>query len=225
MARKISLSSLGQQFRGLDPKDPSVWPAAPRRAMLATVFLAIVGAGYGVDWQAQMDELEAGQAQEMKLKEEYVSKYRQAINLDLYKEQLVEVNVLLGNMLRQLPNKSQMEALITDINNAGIGRGLQFDLFRPAPAETKQQVYAELPIAIRVTGAYHDMGRFAADVGRLPRIVTINDISIAPVTGAGHPPGSLVMEATAKTFRYLDEAELAEARRAAAAAKKKGPGK
>jgi type IV pilus assembly protein PilO len=152
----------------------------------------------------------------VKLKEEYVNKKKQAINLDLHRQQLREIDTQFGALLKQLPNKSQMDALLVDINQAGLGRGLQFELFRPAAAEIRRDFYAELPITVKVTGNYHDMGAFASDVGQLSRIVTLNEVSIL----AGSD-GNLTMDAVARTFRYLDDDEVAAQRRSA----KKAPGK
>src|SRR4026209_684858 len=152
---------------------------------------------------------------ETKLKDEYVSKKKQSINLDLQRQQLREIDTQFGALLKQLPNKSQMDALLVDINQAGLGRGLQFDLFKPAPQETLRDFYAELPIQVKVAGNYHDMGAFASDVGQLSRIVTLNDVKIE----AGKD-GNLTMEAAARTFRCLDDQEVAQQRKAASAAKK-----
>jgi type IV pilus assembly protein PilO len=155
---------------------------------------------------------------ETKLKDEYVSKKKQSINLDLHRQQLREIDTQFGALLRQLPNRSQMDALLVDINQAGLGRGLQFELFRPSPAEITRDFYAERPISVRVTGSYHDMGAFASDVGQLPRIVTLNDVTINAAKDG------LTMDVTARTFRYLDDDEVA-AQRKSAAAGKKGPAK
>ena len=179
--------------------------------------MALVAVGYVADWQGQMDELVAGAEQEAKLKSEYKDKKQLAVNLDLYRQQLREIDTSFGALLKQLPNKSQMDALLVDINQAGLGRGLQFELFKPAPQETMKDFYAELPIAVRVTGSYHDMGQFASDIAQLSRIVTLNDLSIQP---AGKDSSVLVMDTSAKTFRYLDEEEVAKQRKSA-----KKPGK
>jgi len=132
----------------------------------------------------------------------------------LYRQQLREIDSSFGALLKQLPNKSQMDALLVDINQAGLGRGLQFELFKPAPAETKREFYAELPVTLKLTGSYHDMGQFASDIGQLSRIVTLNDIGLTAAKD-----GSLTMDVTAKTFRYLDEEEVAAQGRAAKGAK------
>lgn len=211
----IKFSKIVEDFRRLNPRDPGTWPAIPKLTALAAVLIVLPVAAYFLDWQSQLDELDAGQQQEKKLKDDYVNKKRQAINLELYRQQLREIDTQFGALLRQLPNKSQMDALLVDINQAGLGRGLQFELFKPAPAEIVREFYAELPIQIKVAGNYHDMGAFASDVGQLSRIVTLNDVSIAAAKD-----GTLQMEATARTFRYLDEEEIAAQRKAQQAAKK-----
>lgn len=221
MAQKINIKELANQFKALDQKDPSAWPLLPKTVLTTLAMALIVGVGYFADWQGQLEQLDVGTQAEEKLKTDYASKYRQSINLDKYKKQLVEVNQLLGTMLRQLPNLSQMETLITDINNAGTSHKLQFELFKPAQQETKNEIYAELPISIKLVGRYHDMGAFVSEIGQLSRIVTLNDITIAAVNPAGPPSDILSLEAVAKTFRYLDEAELAQAK--AAAKKSKAP--
>lgn len=211
------MSGFVDQFKNLNPNDPGAWPPLPKLALLIALLSLVLAIAYFVDWQSQMDELDAGRVQEEQLKQDYVAKKRQAINLDLYKRQLVEIDSSFGALLRQLPNKSQMEALVVDINQAGLGRGLQFELFKPDPAETVHEFYAELPITIKLTGSYHDMGAFASDIGQLPRIVTLNNVSLSV-----GKDGALTMDTVAKTFRYLDEDELAmqRAMQAAKAAKK-----
>jgi type IV pilus assembly protein PilO len=173
----------------------------------------LVGAYYG-DWEGQLQELDDGRVRERNLKDDYVKKKQQAINLDLHRQQLREIDSSFGTLLKQLPNRSQMDALLVDINQAGLGRGLQFDLFKPAPAETARDFYAELPIQLRVVGGYHDIGQFASDIGQLSRIVTLNELSIAM------SKDGLTMDAVAKTFRYLDDEEVATQRKAAAKAAK-----
>jgi type IV pilus assembly protein PilO len=202
------------QFKNLNTRDPGAWPPLPKFGLLVLLLVGILAAAYFLDWQSQLEELEAGRQREVKLKEEYKAKKTQAVNLDLLRAQLRDIETSFGALLKQLPNKSQMEALLVDINQAGLGRGLQFELFRPAPAETMKDFYAELPITIKVTGNYHDMGSFASDIGQLPRIVTLNDIAL----NVGKD-GNLTMDTTAKTFRYLDEEEVATQRKAAQAAK------
>jgi type IV pilus assembly protein PilO len=213
------MNKLLDQFKYLNPKDPGTWPALPKLLALIAVLVALVAAGYVADWQGQVDELAAGAQQEAKLKEEYKGKKQSAVNLDLHRQQLREIDSSFGALLKQLPNKSQMDALLVDINQAGLGRGLQFELFKPAPKETTKDFYAELPVSVRVTGGYHDMGQFASDIAQLSRIVTLNDIVISP---AGKDGSVLAMDTIAKTFRYLDEEEVAKQKKAAAKAPAKG---
>ena len=212
------MNQLLEQFKYLNPKDPGTWPVLPKLLALLATLVALVAAGYVADWQGQMDELVAGAAEEAKLKDDYKSKKQLAINLDLYRQQLREIDTSFGALLKQLPNKSQMDALLVDINQAGLGRGLLFELFKPAPRETTKDFYAELPVAVRVTGTYHDMGQFASDIAQLSRIVTLNDISISPLGADG---SVLAMDTSAKTFRYLDEEEVAQQKKAAKQAPKK----
>jgi len=205
------LKTLLEQFKGLNPKDPGAWPPLPKALLLLVLLIGILVGAYFLDWSDQLDQLDAGYAQETKLKEEYKNKKQQSINLDLYRQQLREIDSSFGALLKQLPNRSQMDALLVDINQAGLGRGLQFDLFKPAAQETARDFYTELPIQLKVIGSYHDIGAFASDIGGLSRIVTLNDIALA-----GGKDGSLTLDATAKTFRYLDEEEVASQRRASA---------
>ena len=214
MAVNININQYLEEFKHLDPKDPGTWPLLPKLAALLAVLAAIPVAGYFADTQGQLEELEVGQQQEEKFKQEYLDKKKQAINLDLHKQQLREIDTQFGALLKQLPNRSQMDALLVDINQAGLGRGLQFELFKPAGAETAREFYAELPIQVRVFGNYHDMGAFASDIGQLSRIVTLNDVSLE----AGKD-GNLIMDATARTFRYLDEEEIAAQRKSSKGAK------
>ncbi len=196
-------------LRKLNPKDIANWPLGPKAGALGVVFALILFAGYWFDWQDELTQLEAAKQKEVQLREAFLAKKKQAINLEVYRQQLKDLEQAFGALLKQLPNKSEMESLLTDINQAGLGRGLEFDLFRPGQ-ETMSEFYAELPITIRVTGNYHDLGAFASDVSQLPRIVTLNDINIAP-----GPSGRLTMNAIAKTYRYLDESEIAAQKRAA----------
>jgi len=212
----FNFKQLAEEFQRTNWKDPGTWHAAPKILVLLAILAGIPLGGYFAINQGQLEELEQGQQKEVKLKEEYVNKKKQAINLDLHRQQLREIDTQFGALLKQLPNKSQMDALLVDINQAGLGRGLQFELFRPAAAEIRRDFYAELPITVKVTGNYHDMGAFASDVGQLSRIVTLNDVSIL----AGND-GNLTMDAVARTFRYLDDDEVAAQRRSA----KKAPGK
>ena len=211
----INFNEIAEDFKRTNWKDPGTWTFAPKLLVLIAILIAIPVAGYFGLWQGQIEELERGLAAEENLKKDYLAKKTQAINLDLHKQQLREIDTQFGALLKQLPNKAQMDALLVDINQAGLSRGLQFELFRPAPTEAAREFYSERPINLKVTGTYHDMGGFAADVGQLPRIVTLSDVSIE----AGKD-GNLSMDVTARTFRYLDEEEVAAQRKAAAAAKK-----
>jgi type IV pilus assembly protein PilO len=210
----INFNQIADDFKHTNWKDPGTWTFAPKLIVLVLILALIPVAGHLLVWQDQMDELERGIAQEETLKKDYLAKKTQAINLDLHKQQLREIDTQFGALLKQLPNKAQMDALLVDINQAGLSRGLQFELFRPAPTEAAREFYSELPITLKLIGTYHDMGGFAADVGQLPRIVTLNDVSIE----AGKD-GNLTMDVTARTFRYLDEDEVAAQRKAAAAKK------
>jgi len=204
-------------LRKLNPRDIGSWPALPKLGVLFILLLVLVFAGYWFDWQNQLDTLARDRAKEQDLRTSFLDKKKQAVNLEAYRKQLAEIEESFGEMLKQLPNKSEMEALLTDINQAGLGRGLQFELFRPAPAETRSEFYAELPITIKLAGNYHDIGAFASDISQLSRIVTLNDIALSTSkTG-------LTLDAVAKTFRYLDDSEVAAQRKAArgAAAPKK----
>ena len=198
-----------EDLRRLNPRDIGSWPALPKLGALFILLLVLVFAGYWFDWQNQLDELARDREKEQELRTSFLDKKKQAVNLEAYRKQLAEIEESFGEMLKQLPNKSEMEALLTDINQAGLGRGLQFELFRPAPAETRSEFYAELPITIKLAGNYHDIGAFASDISQLSRIVTLNDIALsASKTG-------LTLDAVAKTFRYLDDSEVAAQRKAA----------
>lgn len=205
-------------LRRLNPRDIGSWPALPKLGALFILLLVLVFAGYWFDWQNQLDELARERAKEQDLRTAFLDKKKQAVNLEAYRKQLAEIEESFGEMLKQLPNKSEMEALLTDINQAGLGRGLLFELFRPAAAETRSEFYAELPITIKLAGNYHDIGAFASDISQLSRIVTLNDIALST------SKGGLTLDAVAKTFRYLDDSEVAAQRKAsrdAAAPKKK----
>ena len=207
-------------LRRLNFRDVGNWPLLPKALALMGVFVAILAAGAILDWKDQYDTLDRVKSEEAKLREQYASKKAKAINYQLYVQQLQEIEQSFGALLKQLPNKAEMDALLTDINQAGLGRGLQFELFRPASTERPADFYAELPISIRITGNYHDMGAFASDVAQLPRIVTLNDVAVQ------NDKGVLTMDAVAKTFRYLDEEEVAKQKKAAKDAKdKKDKGK
>ena len=199
------------QFTGLDPNDPSSWPSFPRYLLCAALTAAVVVALWFVWLSTANEEWTAEKAKEVQLRQAYTGKLSQAVNLEALKKQREQVQQYVTQLEKQLPSKAEMDALLSDINQAGLGRSLQFELFRPGQVIVKDY-YAELPIAVKVTGRYHDMGSFAADIAHLSRIVTLNNIAIVPVKD-----GNLVMDATAKTFRYLDAEEIALNRKNAAA--------
>ena len=198
------------ELKRLNPRDIGIWPLAAKIGALILLFLVLMGLATYFGWLPQYDEFEAKQKQEVVLRQEYSTKKAQAINLDLYVQQLKEVEQQFGALLRQLPSKSEMDALLSDINQAGLGRGLQFELFKPS-VERLQDFYAELPVDLRVTGSYHDIGAFTSDVSQLSRIVTLNDLVI---TNKDPKDAVLTMEAVAKTFRYLDDEEVSKQRKA-----------
>lgn len=200
-------------LKSLNPKTPGAWPWPVKIIVFVAIFFAVVVAGALFLWQDQWNTLSKAKEDEVQLRETYLAKKKQAINLDLIKKQLNETQESLGALLKQLPNKSEMDALLTDINQAGLGRGLQFELFRPG-AEIPSGSFTEQPIVIKVTGNYDDLGKFAGDIAMLPRIVTLNNIAITS------PGSELVMDAIAKTFRYLDEAEVAAQKKVASPAGK-----
>lgn len=200
-------------LRRLDPKEIGSWPAIPKLGVLFLAFLACIAGSYFFDWQDQVDAIDASKRKELSLRDTFLDKKKQAVDLDAYRKQLDDIEKSFGTLLKQLPSKSEMEALLTDINQAGLGRGLQFELFKPAATETMSEFYAELPITIRVTGNYHDMGSFASDISKLSRIVLLNDVSLALGPQGG---GTLTMDAVAKTYRYLDEEEISKQKKASA---------
>lgn len=205
-----------QQFSNLDPKDPSVWPVVPKALMLmfvAAVVIALAWYAYLSDFE---DSLQAGRTEESKLKDQYKDRARKAANLDALKKQREQIQQYVLQLEKQLPSKAEMATLLSDINQAGIGRSLQFELFRPGQVVVKDY-YAELPISIKINGQYHDIGAFAADVANLSRIVTLNNVSLAP---SAKDSNTLTMETTARTFRYLDEQEIAQQQTAAKNKKK-----
>jgi type IV pilus assembly protein PilO len=201
--------------RYLDPQRIGSAPILVKFGVLLFVLAVIIGLSYYFDWQDQWDRIKSEENKEAGLRKTFLTKKREAINLPAYEKQLEDIEKQFGALLKQLPGKSEMDALLTDINQAGLGRGLQFELFKPAGGETRRDFYAELPISIRITGNYHDIGAFASDISKLSRIVTLNDIGLATAKGG------LVLDATAKTFRYLDESEIAQQRKAPAKGKKK----
>jgi len=212
---KIDFQQVLEDFRHMNPHDPGAWHRIPKVTVLAGLFLAILVAGWWFVWSDQLAELDNKQREEETLKQQFLDKKRQAVNLELYTQQLADIDRSFGALLKQLPNKSEIEALLIEVNQAGLGRGLQFELFRPAQEQIKD-FYAELPIAVKINGTYHDFGAFAADIAKLPRIVTLNNISISPLKDGG----VLTMDATTKTFRYLDEEEIAKQKKSAQGAKK-----
>lgn len=207
--------SVAAQFRNLNSKDPSSWPKLPRYVMFVAIATACVVLLWFLWLSDTKEELTTEQEKEVKLREEYKVKLAKAVNLEALKKQREQVQQYVIQLEKQLPSKAEMDALLSDINQAGIGRSLQFDLFRPGQVVVKDY-YAELPIAVRVSGRYHDIGAFAADISNLSRIVTLNSMSIVPARD-----GALVMDATAKTFRYLDADEINAQRTAAAKGAKK----
>jgi type IV pilus assembly protein PilO len=202
----IDLKQLGAdfsaQFEGLQGRHPGLWPLAPRLLCAAGVMAAVVGLGYFFYWSGQFEEQDTLARQEQTLRDAYKAKMAQAINLDALEAQQQQVNRYVERLEKQLPSKAEMAALLSDINQAGLGRGLQFELFKPGQVVVRDY-YAELPIDIKVTGNYHDIGEFAADMAKMPRIVTLNNLSLT--TGKD---GVLSLDAVAKTFRYLDQEEL-----------------
>lgn len=207
--------SILEELQQINPNDPGNWPTKIKAGALVILFCLLIFAGYFFVWEAQWVELENAEAEEETLKQSFLTKKRSAVNLVVMKQQLIEIEKSLGTMLKQLPNKSELDALLVDINRAGLGRGLQFELFKPAASELIKEFYAELPVTVRVTGNYHDIGAFASDVSQLSRIVTLHDIEILPGKDQ-----QLVLSATAKTFRYLDDEELANQSKALSGGKK-----
>jgi type IV pilus assembly protein PilO len=210
--------SVAAQFRGLSGRHPGQWPLIPRLLCGIGAAIGMVILGWFLYLNSQQEELDQGQREEQRLRDEYSSKIKQAVNLDGLRKQKDQVSEYVSTLEKQLPSKAEMDALLSDINQAGLGRGLQFELFKPGQVLVKDY-YAELPIDIKVTGSYHDVGAFTSDIANLPRIVTLNNMSLA----AGKD-GVLTLEAIAKTFRYLDKDEV-DAQRKAAKANGKGKGK
>lgn len=203
--------SLADDINKLNFNNIGTWPVPFKIGAMALLLALILGGGYWFFWSDQLASLEQAQQEEKKLRAEFLEKKAQAINLDLYQQQVKDIEQAFGALVRQLPNKAEMDALLTDIAQAGIGRGLEMDLFKPAAQDTPKDFYAELPITLRLTGTYHDMGRFASDIAQLPRIVTLNDLSITQAKEGGN----LTLDVVAMTYRYLDEEEIAQMRKAA----------
>jgi type IV pilus assembly protein PilO len=198
------------EFRRLNPREIGSWPVLPKLLVLLALFVLVMAGAYSADWSRQWTDLDNTRAKEGELRSQFLEKKGQAVNLEAYRKQLADIEQSFGAMLKQLPNKSEMEALLSDINQAGLGRGLQFELFKPASQEARSEFYAELPITIKLMGNYHDVAAFASDVSQLPRIVTLNNLALAQ-----DKDGKLVMDATARTFRYLDDDEVAAQKKAA----------
>lgn len=204
----FSFQRISDEFRQLNPNDPGVWPATPRFVALAALFLITLVVAWFVVLNGHWDDLVRRQDEEKELKVKWESEKRKAVNLEANQAQLAEIDKQFGALLRQLPDRSKMDALLLDINQAGRGRGLQFELWKPGAEVSKQGFYAELPVTLRVTGSYEDFGNFVSDIAKLPRIVTLKDISIEAIKD-----GMLRMDATAVTYRYLDDEEMAAQKR------------
>lgn len=214
-------------FNNIDFNNAGSLPVPVKAVLLALIFFVILVLGYYFLWTEATASLDVAKAKELELRQVFLTKKAQAINLKAYKKQMVEIEKTFGAMLRQLPDKSQMDGLLTDINQAGLSRGLEFELFKPGQ-ETQAEFYAEMPISIKVLGTYHDLGAFATDISKLSRIVTLNNIAITTTSKDGGKDAknagtdaTLVMEAIAKTYRYLDAEEIAEKRKAEKMAKDK----
>ena len=203
--------SLIDDLKTLDPKQPGNWPVLIKIGAFVLIFLAIqIAAGF-LFWKEQSDEIEKGRQDVDAQKQTFLEKKKLAVNLDAYKQQRAEIEQSFGALLKQLPNKSEMDALLIDINQAGLGRGLSFELFKPSPTENFTEFYAELPVNLKVTGNYHDLGAFASDVAKMPRRVLLTDVKVDPP----NKDNTLTMEAVAKTYRYLDEDEVSKQRKTA----------
>jgi type IV pilus assembly protein PilO len=211
--------NLASQFKGLNPNDPSMWPALPRYGLCLLLTIAVIAALWFTWLTNSADELQQARDQEVKLKDDYKKKLIQAVNLDTLKKQREQVQQYVTQLEKQLPSKAEIDALLSDINQAGLGRSLQFEFFRPGAIAVKEY-YAELPISLRITGRYHDIGAFASDVANLSRIVTLNNLSVTPGRD-----GTLVLDSTARTYRYLDPEEVKSQRKAAPAAAPAGGAK
>ena len=209
-----------EELKQLDTKNPGNWPWVFKFAAFILIFALILALGYFLQYQSQIEEIEKKKGIVIELKNTFLEKKKMAVNLEAYQQQRAEIEQSFGALLKQLPTRSEMDALLIDINQAGLGRGLQFDLFKPALAETTTEFYAERPINLKVVGNYHDLGAFASDVAKLPRIVLLNDLKV----DLGKE-GALTMEALAKTYRYLDPEEVAAQRKLAKGAAKPGAAK
>ncbi|HEX5392738.1 MAG TPA: type 4a pilus biogenesis protein PilO [Rhodocyclaceae bacterium] len=216
---KFDFNALAEDFKTLDPKDPGLWPLGPRLVILTGLFIGLLAAAWFAGWSSQLEELDQKHQKEEQLKQEWLDKKRQAVNLDAYRKQKQEIDTAFGELLKQLPNKAEMDAMIVDVSQAALTRGLKTELFKPG-AESKKDFYAELPISVQMNGGYNDMASFAGDLARLPRIVTLNNIKLKPKDAKS---GALLsLDATVMTYRYLDADELAAQKKAQ---KKPGGGK
>jgi type IV pilus assembly protein PilO len=216
---KFSFQTLINDFQTLDPRDPGLWPAAPRAVILLALLATLITSAWWFGWDAQNEELDQKIAEEVTLREDWYGKKKQAVNLDAYRKQLVEIGNSFGTLLEQLPNQTEIGDLLVDINKAAQSRGLVVELFKPGP-EQRRDFYAEKPITIKLVGGYHDIAAFAGDVAQLPRIVTLNEIDLtvigtpsAPAIKGTSTDVRMTMNTTARTFRYLDDAEIAATRK------------
>ncbi len=203
--------NLLDELRTLDPKQPGNWPWPIKFGAFVLIFVTIQVGAFFLLWKGQNEAIEAGRVEVDKQKQTFLEKKKLAVNLEAYQQQRAEIEQAFGALLKQLPNKSEMDALLIDINQAGLGRGLAFELFKPSQTENFTEFYAELPVNIKVTGNYHDLGAFASDVAKMPRIVLLTDVKVDPP----NKEGTLSMEAVAKTYRYLDEEEIAKQKKSA----------
>lgn len=213
--REVRFDQLVDDFREMDPNDPGLWPLGPRIVVLLAILLLVLGGAWYFDWSSQNEQLDQKRQEETQLKDEWLNKKKQAVNLDEYRKQLADIDRQFGALLKQLPNRTEMDNLLVDVNQAGLGRGLQFDLWKPGNEQVRE-FYAEVPVSITVLGAYHDIGNFVGDVAKLSRIVTLNDVALT----TDDKSGGLKMDATAVTYRYLDSDEVAQQRKSAKGGKK-----
>lgn len=211
----LDLHQLVEDFKTIDPQDPGLWPLAPRVVTLLCGFLLLIAAAWWFGWSNQLKELEEQKVQELSLRDDWLSKKNQSVNLEEYRRQLAEIDRSFGALLKQLPNRSEMGDLLVDVNKAAQGRGLAVELFKPG-SEAVKDFYAEVPITLNLAGGYHDIGAFTGDIAKLPRIVTLNDISLS----SGAKDGLLALKTTVKTFRYLDDEELSAKKKAQKGARK-----
>ena len=216
MALNLDMNDVLNQFRNLNPNDVGTWPLLPRVTTAVVVFALVIGLGWYLYLDGLKDEKQAGVTQEEQLKEEYKKKVAQAVNLDALREQKEQVSQYVNSLEKKLPSKAEMDALLSDITQAGVGRGLQFELFKPGQV-TLKDYYAELPITIKISGRYHDLAGFSSDIANLSRIVTLNDVNLE----SSSKGGALTLDAVAKTFRYLDKDEVDASKKAKTAEKKK----